>query len=145
MPLNDETADLVTAMEVIEHLINPDNMMKEVRRVLRPGGYFLLITPNLASWVNRIIFLLGHQPYNAEVSTVETFGVPLKLWKPSGHIRPFTLRVLKEMLAFYGFRIIDVKGSGDINPSNKAFKLLDSLLAYRPSLARRLIVLAKKP
>jgi hypothetical protein len=39
-----------------------------VRRVLREGGYLLITTPNLASWVNRLVMLLGYQPYNCEVS-----------------------------------------------------------------------------
>ncbi|MEZ0346064.1 MAG: class I SAM-dependent methyltransferase [Infirmifilum sp.] len=97
LPFSDNTIDLVTSMEVIEHLVNPDNMLQEIFRVLRRGGYLLLTTPNLASWINRALFLLGYQPYNAEVSTVETFGVFRKLWRPSGHIRPFTLRALKEI------------------------------------------------
>ena len=50
IPLNDNSVDLVTAFEVIEHLINPDNMLKEVFRVLKEGGHLLLSTPNLASW-----------------------------------------------------------------------------------------------
>lgn len=38
--------DLVTAVEVIEHLENPRAMMRECFRVLRHGGTLLLTTPN---------------------------------------------------------------------------------------------------
>jgi len=49
IPLQDNSVDLVTSFEVIEHLINPDNMLKEVYRVLKFNGYLLISTPNLAS------------------------------------------------------------------------------------------------
>ena len=41
--------------ELIEHLVDPDGAVAEVRRVLRPGGSLLLSTPNLAAWYNRAL------------------------------------------------------------------------------------------
>ncbi len=38
--------DLVTANMVVEHLANPLEQFREVRRVLRPGGRFVFHTPN---------------------------------------------------------------------------------------------------
>lgn len=46
IPLNELQFDLVTAIEVIEHLENPRAMMRECFRLLRPGGMLLLTTPN---------------------------------------------------------------------------------------------------
>ena len=112
LPIQNGSADLVTALEVIEHLVNPDNMLREAHRILKNHGYLLLTTPNLASWVNRLAMLLGYQPYNCEVSTEIIAGVPWKartFAKPAGHIRPFTLKALREMLAYHGFEIIHVK------------------------------------
>jgi len=123
-------------------------MLREAYRVLRKGGYILISTPNLASWINRIIMLLGYQPYNAEVSTEILVGVPWRAYsftKPSGHIRPFTLRALIELLRYHGFEVVKVKGAPGVYPPNKLFRLLDKLFSKRPSLARRLVVLARKP
>ncbi|MEM2506178.1 MAG: hypothetical protein QXF61_03955 [Nitrososphaeria archaeon] len=67
----------------------------------------MLSTPNLASWVNRLMLPLWYQPYNVEVSTKILAGVPLKactFTKPTGHIRAFTLRALKELLSFHNLR-----------------------------------------
>ena len=143
-PLNDDSVDLITAFEVIEHLANPDNMLREAFRVLRKGGYLLLSTPNLASWVNRITFLLGYQPYNVEVSIEILAGVPIKHAKPSGHIRAFTLRALKELLTYHGFKIIKIRGTYDTNPRIKLLISLDKIFSRKTSLARRLVALATK-
>ena len=146
LPIQNGSADLVTALEVIEHLVNPDNMLREAHRILKNHGYLLLTTPNLASWVNRLAMILGYQPYNCEVSTEIIAGVPWKartFAKPAGHIRPFTLKALKEVLTYHGFEIIHVKGAPGVEP--RELRIIDTIFSLRPSLARRLIVLARKP
>jgi len=148
IPLSKNSIDLATAFEVIEHLINPDYMLREVKRVLKPNGCFLITTPNLASWVNRIVLLLGYQPYNAEVSTEILAGVLWKAYsftKPSKHIRPFTLKALKELLKYHGFQIVKITGASGVNPPHRIFRIIDKTVAIIPSLARRLVVLARKP
>jgi 2-polyprenyl-3-methyl-5-hydroxy-6-metoxy-1,4-benzoquinol methylase len=45
--------DVVTMSEVIEHVIEPVPLMREVARVLRPGGVAVLGTGNAASWAAR--------------------------------------------------------------------------------------------
>ena len=87
----------------------------------------MLSTPNLGSWVNRLFFLLGYQPYNVEVSTEILAGVLIKHTKPSGHIRSFTLRALKELLSFHGFRVVKVLGTWDIHPRRAILMFLDRL------------------
>ena len=146
LPIQNGSADLVTALEVIEHLVNPDNMLREAHRILKNHGYLLLTTPNLASWVNRLAMILGYQPYNCEVSTEIIAGVPWKtrtFAKPTGHIRPFTLKALRDVLTYHGFEIIHVKGAPGVEP--REIRIIDTIFSLRPSLARRLIILARKP
>ncbi len=54
-----EKYDSVTAGEVIEHVFNIDQFIKEIHRVLKPNGLFILSTPNphyfgdlLEDWLN---------------------------------------------------------------------------------------------
>ena len=49
---------LVTSVEVIEHVENPIGFLRNVRRLLKPGGVAVLTTPNVDSTPARVKFLL---------------------------------------------------------------------------------------
>ena len=46
LPFENESLDVVTAFQFIEHIENRKGFMEEVKRVLKPGGIFLCSTPN---------------------------------------------------------------------------------------------------
>ena len=48
-PLPDGTADIVTAVETIEHVENPRALMRELTRLVKPGGVVVVTTPNQQS------------------------------------------------------------------------------------------------
>ncbi|HSS62179.1 MAG TPA: class I SAM-dependent methyltransferase [Candidatus Limnocylindrales bacterium] len=57
LPFANDSFDLVVSVWVLEHLVDPLGTFIEVRRVLRPGGHFVFLTPNLLNplmVVNRI-------------------------------------------------------------------------------------------
>src|SRR5258707_894015 len=47
LPFAGESFDLIVCIWVLEHLRDPEGVLREVRRVLRPGGHFVFLTPNL--------------------------------------------------------------------------------------------------
>ena len=47
LPFASESFDLVVCLWVLEHIERPDDVFHEVRRILRPGGHFVFLTPNL--------------------------------------------------------------------------------------------------
>ena len=47
LPFASTRFDLVVSFQVIEHLLDPTNYLREIARVLRPSGALLLTTPNL--------------------------------------------------------------------------------------------------
>ena len=105
LPLEKEF-DIVIASQVIEHLWNTDGFVEEMYRVLKPGGYAIISTPNLASWHNLVYLLLGKQP---DVATVSDELYP---WKEKpGHRRVFTATELIKLLKFHGFAVEEVVGT----------------------------------
>ena len=48
LPFPDDSFDLVTSFQVVEHVADPVPYLQEIRRVLRPGGIAILTTPNAA-------------------------------------------------------------------------------------------------
>ena len=62
LPFEDASFDVAVAGELLEHLRDPQRVVGEVRRVLRPGGTFVASVPNAYRVKNRIRFLLGRKP-----------------------------------------------------------------------------------
>jgi ubiquinone/menaquinone biosynthesis C-methylase UbiE len=115
LPFSDNYFDIVTMIDVIEHLYDPDYAISEVRRVLKPGGFAVISTPNLAWWVNRLVLLLGFQPYFSSPSTRfnvgKLFRSPNERAGVPGHIRLYTLKAFKQFIKLHDFNILVVKGS----------------------------------
>jgi SAM-dependent methyltransferase len=51
LPFGDGSFDLAFSIYVLEHLADPGAFAREIGRVLRPGGYFLFLTPNRYHYV----------------------------------------------------------------------------------------------
>ncbi len=50
IPLPDESVDAVVCEYVVEHLVQPAEVLRELHRILRPGGRFVFVTPNAWSY-----------------------------------------------------------------------------------------------
>ncbi|MFA5872185.1 MAG: class I SAM-dependent methyltransferase [Parcubacteria group bacterium] len=97
LPYEDEFFDVITAGEIVEHIFDTDFFLEEIARALKPGGKFLLSTPNIASFGRRLLLLAGKNPI-IEISPNESDS--------SGHIRYFTFKTLKDILGKHKFEII---------------------------------------
>jgi SAM-dependent methyltransferase len=51
--IEDESVDTVICFQVIEHIKDDHGLMKEIRRVLRPGGCVVMTTPNRQTSLTR--------------------------------------------------------------------------------------------
>jgi SAM-dependent methyltransferase len=43
--LPDNCYDILLTMDIFEHILNPDKAIKEIYRILKPGGYYLMTVP----------------------------------------------------------------------------------------------------
>ena len=59
LPFEDGAFDVVLSFDLFEHIARIDRHVGEVRRVLKPGGYYLFQTPN--KWSNAIFETLAHK------------------------------------------------------------------------------------
>lgn len=149
LALPEASIDVITCVEVIEHVYSPDDLLDEIVRLLKPDGCLILTTPNLASWKNRFVMALGLQPFLSEVSTRAYYGNPfMERGMPVGHIRLFTLKALLELSAACGLRPTRVGGIALTSPMNTLLGSLsragDSLLTRFPSMADRFVIRFEK-
>lgn len=102
-PIDNEQFDFVSCIEGIEHVQDQFHLVRECGRILKPGGHFVLSTPNILNLASRLKFLLSGfyslfaRPIN-EFSQVPVFD----------HIHPVTYYQLRYMLHTQGFHITEV-------------------------------------
>ncbi len=110
---------VVTSCDVIEHLWNPNQMLREAFRILRPGGKVYIGTPNCAFWRRVASLALG--------TMFRTSGDPEL--KDGGHLAYYGPADLHGTMKDVGF--VDVKAHffkhEPINPDvMTAFRILGS-------------------
>lgn len=95
-PYEDASLDMVIYCEMIEHLMHdPTHSLYEIHRILKPGGYLILSTPNPFRYSNYIRFLRGQNIYP-----------PFSGYGPySRHNREFSIPELRLLLGQCNFQI----------------------------------------
>lgn len=94
--------NLITAIEIIEHLDCPRSFLRNVHALLAENGYLLLTTPNVAHWVGRIRFLLS-----GELRQFQRHD-----YNHQRHISPITGIQMRLMFEEIGFELIESTTAG---------------------------------
>jgi len=84
----DAEFDAVTLWEVIEHVLDPLELIQEIHRILKPGGRLWLSTPNGESWQARF----WRQFWRG--------------WDPPRHLQVFSPQSLAYLLRLAGFEAV---------------------------------------
>ena len=90
LKLGDECAEEVVLFDVVEHVLNHEVMMKEVYRILKPGGLLSIRTPNYRGLATRLKLLFGNDS-------------PFDCFLPFDHVHFYTDRTLVRELKKAGF------------------------------------------
>lgn len=103
LPFPDRGFDLVMAVEVLEHLESPRAFLREIFRVLRPGGLAVISTPNITSIPSRVFFL-ATGCFDLFVPTKRRLEDPLDAGA-DGHITPLPGWLVRYDLREGGFQL----------------------------------------
>lgn len=121
IPLKDSSVDIAVCEASIGCLNDPEFFIKEVNRVLKKNGKFILQIGNYAFITRRITLLLGNLP---KISSFKGFG-------DGGMLHYFTFSSLKDLLEKNGFVIKQKSNSGLFAKFRKFWpELLSSDIIY---------------
>ncbi len=93
--------DLVIGVEVIEHVENPWQYVRDLTVLVHPGGLILITTPNVTSWYSRLKFLRTGRLHQFEDAD-----------RAYGHINPVGEDELRLIATRCDLTVLSVKPGG---------------------------------
>ena len=118
--------DVIIFADVLEHLVDPWQVLGVVRDWLTPGGSVLASIPNVAHWSIRLQLLRGQWNY--------THGYLMD----STHLRWFTLETARQLFTSTGYRVDDLQVRWAPLPGDRLWRrLFPQRAVFYEALARR--------
>jgi 2-polyprenyl-3-methyl-5-hydroxy-6-metoxy-1,4-benzoquinol methylase len=114
--MDDKTFDCIVFNDVLEHFPNPDLILRDCLRILRPNGLVVASIPNIL-YFYQIWEILIEQDFRYKDDGI----------LDNTHLRFFTKKSLRRMFEMNGFQIVDIVG---INPGYGLKFTLANLLTF---------------
>jgi len=131
-----ESVNVISALEVIEHMIDTEKFLADCRGRLSGKGFLILSTPNINCLRNRLLVPLGKYPAYMEYTNI------------IHHVRLFNVSVLKDLLQKNGYEVKKVSAVSFLPETLLKYsffeKISKALARMLPGLCGNLIVIARK-
>jgi 2-polyprenyl-3-methyl-5-hydroxy-6-metoxy-1,4-benzoquinol methylase len=121
--------DKILLMDVLEHLMKPEQLLQDCGKLLMSSGQLLVSVPNIANLTVRLSLALGQFNYTERGILDKT------------HLRFFTRKTIRRMLEANGFEVIKHKMTVvplelilGLSPQNPLMKFMTSTLAFATAL-----------
>ena len=109
LPYFDEEFDYVICLEGLEHIENPQQAVREFRRILKPHGHLIVSTPNVLNIEERFKWLLfGYTSHFKPISRAYLANLRNNfkdMEEIALHVNPIAYTELRYTLEEYGFEI----------------------------------------
>jgi O-antigen biosynthesis protein len=121
--LHNKHFDCIILADIMEHLKDPETLLRSLKSYLKPRGIMVISVPNILFIINRVNILIGRFEYTDKGIMDRT------------HLRFFTCRSLRKMLSDNDFEILNFRGY--INTRNYLrfadffAKIMPDLFAYQ--------------
>jgi len=96
----DDYFDCVLMSHILEHLVHPENLLRDAKAVLAPNGMIAVALPNVLVYYNRLRFLFGRFEYTDGGIMDET------------HVRFYTFATGAKLLEANGYKLVKVQSEG---------------------------------
>lgn len=147
LPYEEDNFDGVVFCETLEHIYdNPLDILSEFKRVLKPGGFVLLTTPNVMRLENKIKFLLNINIYQ-DLARYVHYPSTQRL---ALHFREYTKKELIQLLQDYAKLPVDRVAMFDSPAGRTPFLRFVQRTMYLvnyvvPGFKNDILVIARKP
>lgn len=128
-PFSDDFFTIIVMNDVLEHITYEDHCLREIRRILKKDGKYILCVPNIShpiAWAMQIFLDLPPR---------------MSARYKSPHVRDYTVRLTKIVLKINGFDIDRINGTFIYPFQNRISRFFANLF---PRFSERFIIVSKK-
>jgi cyclopropane fatty-acyl-phospholipid synthase-like methyltransferase len=127
--------DIILASSILEHLVNPDQVLFDLKEILLKDGFIIVSIPNIAHWSIRRNLFFGKFNYGE-------YGI-----MDNTHLRFFTIETGRRLVEQAGYKIVHFS----VEPSDfyfipilKKWTIFGLLWRLKPDLAKAYMMKACK-